>query len=127
MLQVNKDRKLSSFEPEPSNLASGSSAQYIQMVLGFARRQAWVVGIAIVLAIGAATLYVLFAPPSYKATATVGIDTAKFQLFQPAGELIIDTSSAVESQLEIIKSEKIALEVIKKLHLTDNIPASHGG
>ncbi|QDP23828.1 polysaccharide biosynthesis tyrosine autokinase [Bradyrhizobium cosmicum] len=127
MLQLNKDRRLSSFEPEQTGSASGSSAEYIQMVLGFARRQAWVVCIAIVLAIATATFYVLVVPATYKATATVGIDTTKFQLFQPAGELIIDTSSAVESQLEILKSEKLALEVIKKLRLADNIPAANAG
>jgi succinoglycan biosynthesis transport protein ExoP len=129
MLHVSKDHQLSSFEPELANLppGSGSSAQYIQTVLGFLRRQAWVLGLAALFPAGAAGLYLLFAPPSYKATATVGIDTTKFQLFQPAGELIIDTSSAVESQLEIIKSEKLALEVIKKLHLADNIPPSQGG
>ncbi|OAF13567.1 hypothetical protein AYJ54_43330 [Bradyrhizobium centrolobii] len=97
------------------------------MVLGFLRRQAWVLGLAGLLATSSAGLYILLGTPSYKATATVGIDTAKFQLFQPAGELIIDSSSAVESQLEILKSEKLALEVIKQLHLTDNIPPPHGG
>nr|QDF36261.1 polysaccharide biosynthesis tyrosine autokinase [Bradyrhizobium symbiodeficiens] len=129
MLHVNKGHQLSSFDSDANGLPAGSNqpAQYIPMVLGFLRRQAWVLGCTVVLAVSAAGLYALFAPPVYKATATVGIDTAKFQLFQPAGELIIDSSSAVESQLEILKSEKIALEVIKKLRLTDNIPPQQAG
>ncbi len=127
MLHVSKDHKLSSFELESFSPAAGSPSQYIQMAVGFLRRQAWVLVASVAAAICIAGLYVLLAPANYKATATVGIDTAKFQLFQPAGELIIDTSSAVESQLEIIKSEKLALEVIKKLHLTDNIPPPSDG
>ena len=50
------------------------------------------------------------------------IDTKKGQLFQQqsaVSDLPID-ASAVESQVEIIKSETIALAVIKKLHLTDD-------
>jgi uncharacterized protein involved in exopolysaccharide biosynthesis len=48
--------------------------------------------------------------------------TRRFQLFQqPAslGEFSSDSSSAVESQVEILKSEKIVLQVIKELHLDD--------
>ncbi|WFU79131.1 polysaccharide biosynthesis tyrosine autokinase [Bradyrhizobium sp. CIAT3101] len=129
MLHVSKNHQVSPFDTESSDFhsSSGSSAQYIQMVLGFLRRQAWVLGLAGLLAVITTGLYLLVAPPSYKATATVGIDTTKFQLFQPAGELIIDTSSAVESQLEILKSEKLALEVIKKLHLADDVPSPQGG
>jgi succinoglycan biosynthesis transport protein ExoP len=94
--------------------------------MGFLRRQYAVLLISLGLTIIAATSYFLAASPRYKATATVGIDTAKFQLFQPAGELSIESSAAVESQLEIIRSEKIALEVIKKLQLVENSPAQSG-
>ena len=102
-------------------------AQYLAIAAGFLRRQMWVLISGLAAATGAAALYLLVAAPSYKATATVVIDTAKFQLFQPVGELSIESSGAVESQLEIIKSERIALEVIKNLHLVNGDKPSSGG
>jgi succinoglycan biosynthesis transport protein ExoP len=127
MLQVTKNHSLSSFEPEFSGPPTVSPAQYIGIALGFLRRQIWVLIITLVATTSVAISYLMVAAPNYKATATVGIDTAKFQLFQPAGELSIESSAAVESQLEILRSEKIALEVIKKLHLADKPPPQTGG
>jgi polysaccharide biosynthesis transport protein len=102
-------------------------AQYLQAVFGILRRQLWVIIITIAATLSTAALFLIFSAPTYKATATVGIDTAKFQLFQPVGELSIESSAAVESQLEILRSEKIALQVIKDLHLTDKIPPAPDG
>ena len=74
---------------------------------------------AITIAMG--ILYIFTAAPSYTATATMIIDTKKVQLFQQQSmfnDAPVDTS-AVDSQVEILKSETIALNVIKQLHLTD--------
>lgn len=127
MLQISKNHTLSSFEPEFSGPPAITPAQYIEMALGFLRRQFWVLIIALIATIGIAVGYFFIATPTYKATATVGIDTAKFQLFQPLGQSSIESSGAVESQLEVIRSEKIALDVIKKLRLVENDPAKSGG
>ena len=67
-------------------------------------------------------LYLLTTPPSYTATATMIIDTKRVQLFQQQSmfnDMPFDTG-AVESQVEILKSETIALAVIKQLHLTED-------
>jgi succinoglycan biosynthesis transport protein ExoP len=121
MLHVSKDRKFAAFEPDVAvPPASSSPAQYIQILRGFVRRQFWILLVTIAVAFCAAAIFFLITPATYKATSTVGIDTAKFQLFQPVGELSIESSAAVESQLEIMRSEKLALEVIKTLHLADN-------
>lgn len=121
MLHVSKDRKLAAFQPEVVGAPiSSSPAQYLLIVRGFLRRQLWILLATLAAAVCAAAAFFLVTPATYRATATVGIDTAKFQLFQPVGELSIESSSAVESQLEIIRSEKIALEVIKTLHLADD-------
>jgi polysaccharide biosynthesis transport protein len=127
MLQISRNHKASSYEPEFSNPPPISAAQYIHIVTGIARRQFWVILIALIATTSTAASYFLIAAPTYKATATVGIDTAKFQLFQPVGELSIESSAAVESQLEILRSEKIALEVIKNLRLVDKDPQPSGG
>ncbi len=127
MLHVSKDRKLAAFEPEVVNApVSSSPAQYIQIARGFLRRQLWILLATVAVALSAAAAFFLVTPATYKATSTVGIDTAKFQLFQPVGELSIESSAAVESQLEIIRSEKIALEVIKTLHLADDASEQGG-
>ncbi|MEH2544072.1 succinoglycan biosynthesis transport protein ExoP [Bradyrhizobium sp. AZCC 2262] len=127
MLHVNQNHKLASIEREFSGPPAISPAQYLDIALGFLRRQFWVLVIALVVTISTAATYFLVAAPMYKATASVSIDTAKFQLFQPAGELSIESSAAVESQLEILRSEKIALDVIKRLNLVDQPPAQSGG
>jgi polysaccharide biosynthesis transport protein len=130
MLQFSKNQGFSSFEPESGGSGGQpavSLAQYIGIALGFLRRQMWVLIVALIMTMSAAAIYLMIATPNYKATATVGIDTAKFQLFQPVGELSIESSAAVESQLEILRSEKIALDVIKNLHLVDkDRPQSSG-
>jgi polysaccharide biosynthesis transport protein len=127
MLQLSKSQSFSSIEPDLASPPAASPAQYIEIALGFFRRQKWVLIIALIATTGAAVSYLTIAAPNYKATATVGIDTAKFQLFQPIGELSIESSGAVESQLEIMRSEKIALEVIKNLHLVDKDPPQPNG
>ena len=74
-------------------------------------------------------LYVLTTPPSFTASTTMMIDTKKVQLFQQQSmfsDLPIDAST-VESQVEILKSETIALAVIKKLHLADDPEFVGGG
>jgi polysaccharide biosynthesis transport protein len=120
MLEVNDSYPMAS-----SNLASSepnpfSVFDYVEWAIGFLIRQAWVIIFTIVITCAAVGTYFFLASPHYKATATVVIDAAKFQLFQPVGEVSIESSAAVESQLEILRSEKLALEVIKQLHLADN-------
>src|SRR5262249_37294994 len=67
-------------------------------------------------------LYLVLTPPSYTAVTQLVIDTRKVQLFQQQSlfnESSVDTG-AVETQVEILKSENIALKVIKDLHLEDD-------
>src|ERR1700722_18424356 len=121
MLEVSK-----SFPSVTPELAfsgpSGSSADYLSVATGILRRN-WLI-FAIILTITTSLLvaYYLISTPIYRAVATVALDTRKFQLFQQPtsmGEVSIDSSAAVESQVEILKSENIALQVIKKLNLND--------
>ena len=73
----------------------------------------------IVASLGA--LYAFMAPPTYTAEATVLIDPRRVQLFQGAtfAEGQMDTP-ALESQIELVKSEPVALRVIKQLRLADD-------
>ncbi len=69
----------------------------------------------------------MIAPAPYVGVATLKIDTRKFQLFQPGnlqgtlGDQTIDAGGAeVESHVEALRSENLALKVIAELHLADD-------
>ena len=62
------------------------------------------------------------APATYTAEATILIDPRRLQLFQGAtfAESQIDSPSALESQIELVKSEPVALSVIRDLRLAED-------
>jgi polysaccharide biosynthesis transport protein len=105
--------------------AAGASPETLQSAyqtaLDFIRRQYRVIAFVAATMIAMGLIYLFTTPPSYTATATMIMDTKRIQLFQQqvVGDLPVDTA-AVESQVEIIKSETIALAVIKKLFLAED-------
>jgi succinoglycan biosynthesis transport protein ExoP len=99
-----------------------SSAELLANFVGFLRQQYLVILFAVLVTVGLGVVYLLNAKPVYTATASLIIDSRKNQLFQQQsvlGDIPIDSSS-VESQVQILKSETIALAVIKDLHLQDD-------
>src|SRR5215472_18148825 len=70
---------------------------------------------AIVLALAAGGFYMTVARPSYSATAQVLIDTKRSD--SPGAQFMLVDTTVVESQIETIKTDKIAVSVIKKLAL----------
>lgn len=120
MLQPEYPQSVRSFEsPRETTTAAPET---LQSVIEFVRRQYQVIGLAAMIAIALGIIYLLTAPPSYTATATMIIDTKNARLFQQQStfsDLPIDTGT-VDSQVEIIKSETVALAVIKQLHLTED-------
>ena len=97
----------------------------MEFLVDFLRRRLWIVLLFTGFFINLAVAYYFLAPPPYTAVATLEIDTRRFQLFQQQqsgsfGEQMIDSAAAVESQLEVLKSENIALKVIQDLHLADD-------
>jgi succinoglycan biosynthesis transport protein ExoP len=99
-----------------------ASSDTFQSTLDFILRRYRVIAVATAIAIAMGLIYVLTAAPSYTATATMIIDSKKVQLFQQQSmfsEAPID-AGAIESQVEILKSETIALKVIKQLHLDED-------
>jgi succinoglycan biosynthesis transport protein ExoP len=107
-------------EPERQPADAGISFEFI---LDFLRRRLWTILLFVALFTSVAIAYFFLVPAPYTAVATLEIDTRRFQLFQQPGaygEQLIDSSSAVESQLEVLKSENIALKVIQDLKLADD-------
>jgi polysaccharide biosynthesis transport protein len=118
MLQTNKAPVGPSEVADHAHLAT----EFYGWFVAFVRRQLPVIIITTTLAITLGVVYVLNTPPSYTAQATMIIDTNKVNIFkqqQIIGDLPVD-SSMIESQVEILRSENVALAVIKQLHLTED-------
>jgi polysaccharide biosynthesis transport protein len=123
MLQLNKDdtsldgRLDAVVENEPS------TAEKFANVLGIVRRQILVVILFLILGLFSSVLVLLKSVPTYTATATLLIDTHKIDVVQqPAvsSEMPIGAMGAMESQIELLKSDIVALSVIKKLRLWED-------
>ena len=107
---------------ESVSLVSERPSEALHVVLGFLSRRYREIVVAIGIAVVWAAIYLLTTAPSYTAAARMLIDNNKMHLFQSQtsfDDFPMD-SSAVESQVEVLRSENIALAVIKQLHLTED-------
>jgi polysaccharide biosynthesis transport protein len=129
MLNANKRQFASYNDPslpysEPGIAKSdGPGADPLEFLTGFLRRQWLVILVMIAVGVGGGAGFLLIVPPNFKATAELLIDNRKFQLTeQPpiVAEAPPGTGAAVESQLELLKAESIALSVIKKFDLSED-------
>ncbi len=96
-------------------------------LLAAARRQARVVAIAAGAGALVGLAYTVTAVPQYTATTDILIDSQKDRnaLSASIAELTFD-AGAIDSQVEVLKSEKIALSVVSALNLTHD-PEFMGG
>ena len=120
MLQTNNPQSEINREPAAPEIVSG--AESLRSFVGFVRRQFPVIAFVTLLTIALGVIYLITARPSFTAQAQLLIDARKVQIFQQQsilGDIPIDTAQ-VESQVEVLKSENIALSVIKNLHLTED-------
>ena len=102
-------------------LETASAQETLGRVVGLIRRQYLVIALVTLLGIVLGVVYLITTPPSYTANAMLIIDSRKVNLLpvqQQAvwGDFPLDTA-AVDSQVEVLKSEKVALSVINNLHL----------
>ena len=100
-----------------------SAAEMFAYAIGVARRQIFVVLLFALLGAGLGAVFFMKAVPTYTATATLLVDTRKIEILQqPAvsSEMPIQSTGAMESQVELLKSNEVALAVIKKLRLWDD-------
>ncbi len=100
-----------------------SAAETIARGLGIVRRQIFVVLAFAVLGAALGAIYVLKSPPKYTATVTLLADTRKIELVQQPtvyDEASIQSVGAMETQVELLRSDEVALRVIKKLNLSNN-------
>ena len=116
MLQATKP-----FTTEIDAPQASSPRELVHWAVGIVRRQFAVIASIALLVASLGAVYAFTAPPTYTADATVLIDPRRVQLFQGAtfGESQMD-APALESQIELVKSEPVALAVIKQLRLADD-------
>ena len=106
------------------SLETASPQETLQRYIGFVRQQFLVIALVTLLGVVLGVVYLITTPPSYTAKAKLIIDSRKFNLLpvqQQAvwGDFPLDTA-AVDSQVEVLKSENVAVSVIKNLHLMQN-------
>jgi polysaccharide biosynthesis transport protein len=118
MLERVDNRKSAGFDVD-SPLGFIGPGDILRAASTLLRRQWSVVAGVTALAILAGLLYCLFAKPQYSSTALLIIDTKSTQLSE-AQQTPVDTgkdTAFVDSEVEVLKSEQIALKVIDDLKL----------
>ena len=120
MLQIRNSEPLARFSDTRSTAMSPSDL--LASVNSLARRRFGVIVLIFSLSVVCGAIYLFTAAPKFLAQSSILIDTRKAQLFQQqsvVGDATID-SAAVDSQIEVLKSEAIAASVVKELHLTSD-------
>jgi succinoglycan biosynthesis transport protein ExoP len=108
--------------PEVDGAVAATAAPIdFDQLLAAVRRQARVIAAAAVLSLLLGLAYIITAVPQYTATTNILIDSQKDknELSASIAELTFDTG-AIDSQVEVLKSEKIALAVIAAMKLTQD-------
>src|SRR5262249_11573121 len=119
MLQVNRLQAVTepSLPPETS-----SPAEVVTTFIQLVHRQFPIILIVTFFCTMLGFVYLMITPASYTSLATMIIDTKRSPMFQqsPQGMDLAVESNIVASQVEILKSEKIALAVINEYKLADD-------
>ena len=117
-------RDVYSISSGPASIAADepSTAETIARGLGILRRQILLVLVFALLGVALGGIYVLKSPPKYTATVTLLADTRKIELVQQptVNEAPIQSVGAMETQVELLRSDEVALRVIKKLNLSED-------
>jgi len=91
-------------------------------LFGMARRQFWVVVSAAAIGLVLGVIYVLTAVPLYTARTHVMIDNRSLQALEDMATMtaIGGDQAAIDSEVEVIRSEQIGMRVIERLGLVDD-------
>lgn len=104
--------------PEPAS-AHLDDVVGLREIAGFLRRFYWLIGLFVLVFAGLAIAYCLLTTPIFTATAQILIEPNRAQSFLQEGATVepITDTGRVESQIEVIKSERITEAVIRSLGL----------
>ena len=94
----------------------------IREVVAFLRRAQRIVALFAGVALSLGLTYLLFATPQFTATSVVLVDANKAPGFQqrPLSSDPISDAANIESQIEVVRSDSVALAVISRLKLADD-------
>jgi polysaccharide biosynthesis transport protein len=123
MLELSRDHTSLDGRLDPSTANEPSVAETFAQVFGIVRRQFFVVFVFAMLGTSIGVLFFLKAAQTYTASATLLVDTHKIDVVQQptvSSEMPIGAMGAMESQIELLKSDQVALSVIKKLKLWED-------
>ncbi len=113
---------------DPSPKADGAKSTHFRLddFIAAARRQWRVLGYCVIAALGLGVVYLITTVPLYTASVDIIIDSRKSQdqLSSTIAELTLDTG-AIDSQVEVLKSDNVALGVVNVLAL-DQDPEFNG-
>jgi len=117
MLQVNRN-----VEQVEHPSATTHPSHVLHVAINFIRRQYVVITIAVALTTLLGFVYLITTPPIFTASARMLIDTRKQQVMFAQQPMTWDymEAAAVESQVEVLKSENIARAVVKENRLTED-------
>jgi polysaccharide biosynthesis transport protein len=122
MLQVNRNVGQVEHPSAATGPAATAPSHVLHLAINFMRRQYVVIAIAVALTTLLGVVYLITTPPNFTAYARMLIDTRKQQVMLPQQPMTWDfmETAAVESQVEVLKSENIARAVVKENHLTED-------
>ncbi|NIX78083.1 Wzz/FepE/Etk N-terminal domain-containing protein [Microvirga terricola] len=96
----------------------------LSSILAMTRRQIWVFVAVTCLSLAVGVAYILLAEPQYTAASSILIDTRATRAVEGAsGPSVLGSDKSdnyIDNQVEVIKSDSIALAVVRKLDLTNN-------
>lgn len=100
----------------------------LSSLVGILWRRRWIIVLAVLAALVLSTLYVLTTPPVFTATASLVTDTKRSppSPTESTPDGLVDMA-VVDSQVEAIRSEKIALAAVDRLRLWDDPEFAGGG
>jgi succinoglycan biosynthesis transport protein ExoP len=120
MLQITKSPAAIDQSAHASEFAS--LPDLYNTIIGFARRQFSTIAFAVLCCLALGAVYLFTATQLFTAHAVLVIDTHKVQSWQtisPLGDMPLDSAS-VDTQIQIMKSDNVALSVVKDQHLNED-------
>jgi succinoglycan biosynthesis transport protein ExoP len=120
MLQAMTQRTVAAAEPPET----GQHSKLLQLGLGFARRQYWIVLVSLGLTCAAGAFYILNTRPTYTAAVTLMIDSRRGGIQQKSvlGDQSVTDSTWIDSQIGVLTLERddIGQALVKSMHLADD-------
>jgi uncharacterized protein involved in exopolysaccharide biosynthesis len=123
MLEIDKPDISSSGMLQPDRAEGGGIGDLVNFALALLRRQYIVIILGALLGTAACLVYLRITPPTYTAKVQLVLANSKGRFVQQqslVAEADLD-SNEIETQLQIIKSRAIAVEVINQLRLADDL------